>query len=99
MTAIRVLLMLIMCLVTDAPGPVTAGVFEHLEDGEEIQAARRVVQRRPTTVQPGPRAILSRLTARISTPRPQPPAPRKTQEPAHKVPAPASNPPDSTEDH
>jgi hypothetical protein len=42
MTAVRIVLMMLMCLVTDAPGPITSLVFEHLEDGEEVRLSRRL---------------------------------------------------------
>jgi hypothetical protein len=99
MAAIRVLLMLMMCLVTDAPGPLTAGVFEHLEDGEEVHLARRITQRRPASAVTAPQVAVASATARLTTPPPQPKAARAAQQPARKIPAPASAPPDSTEDH
>jgi hypothetical protein len=101
MTALRILLMCLMCLVTDAPGPVTTFVFEHVEDGEEIQLSRRQA--------PRPRHLLARAVPRPGesaaleqwrpAPRPRPAARPAAHDHVRKVPSPAPEPAASSEDH
>lgn len=99
MAAVRLLLMVLMCLVTDAPGPVTTGVFEHLEDGEEIQASRRRAARRvahaPSTP-PGSGVVVARV---LPAPSREVVARRPVHEHARKIPTPAREPSTAAEDH
>lgn len=98
MAAIRVLLMVMMCLVTDAPASPAAGVLAHLEDGEEIHVARRLVQRRPTTVASTPRpVVVPRITRVAMPPRPAPAPP--VAERARTLLMPSSDPSGPAEDH
>lgn len=92
--------MLLMCLVTDAPAPVTTGVFEYLEDAEEIHAARRrIISARPET-QWAPRPAAS-----VAATRPAPVlqlqriARSVAHEPARKIPAAAREPAAASDDH
>jgi hypothetical protein len=103
MTAVRIVLMLLMCLVTDAPGPITPLVFEHLEEGEEVQLARRRAARQPQRLAQAPPASpeAARLAQSPLAPRPRPVAPIAVQAHARKAPPSAepSAPPAASEDH
>jgi len=104
MAAVRIVLMMLMCLVTDAPGPITPLVFEHLEDGEEVRLARRrtasQLQRVAQAPPASPEAI--RLVEAPLAPRPRPALHTAGQAHARKAPPPASEPSASSassEDH
>ena len=104
MTAVRIVLMMLMCLVTDAPGPVTPLVFEHLEDGEEVRLARRrtasQLQRLAEALPASPEAI--RLVETPLAPRPRPTERTAVQGHTRKAPPSASEPSvssGSSEDH
>jgi hypothetical protein len=101
MSALRIVLMFLMCLVTDAPGPVTTFVFEHVEDGEEIQLSRRHAPRprhllARAAPRPGESAVLAQSRPAL---RPRPSARPAADEHARKVPSPAPEPAASSEDH
>ena len=79
MNAVRVLLMMLMCVVTDAPGSVATGVFESLENAEEIHGARRrKTAPVPSTTQPPPRPA---TTAVVTQPAPRQQTARSTPAP------------------
>jgi hypothetical protein len=103
MTAVRIVLMMLMCLVTDAPGPITPLVLEHLEDGEEVQLSRRRAARQPQQLARSRPASpeATRLVQAPLAPRPRPAAPIAVQAHARKTPPSAepSAPSTSTEDH
>jgi hypothetical protein len=104
MTAVRIVLMMLMCLVTDAPGPITPLVFEHLEDGEEVQLSRRRAGRpsqRLAQTPPSAREA-TRLAHAPLVPRPRPATPTAISAHARKAPPPVSDPSASSassEDH
>lgn len=91
-----------MCLVTDAPGPVTTLVFEHIEDGEEIQVSRRDAskQRRlRARIAPQP-AQAALLTPSRPALRPRPAGGPAAHDHVRKVPSPVPEPAlSSSEDH
>jgi hypothetical protein len=95
--------MMLMCLVTEAPGPVTTGVFEALEEAEETHAARRrKAASRPATADRAPRPpALAAVAVVQSTPtvRPQSIARPVTHDFARKIPAAAREPSAVSEDH
>jgi hypothetical protein len=101
MVAFRILLMLVLCLVTDAPAPVTPYMLEHVEDGEEVQLAQRLgLARRHRLVRqsaPRPDPSLARVAAR-SAPAPRREA-RPAAAPARKVPSPVPDSAPASEDH
>jgi hypothetical protein len=101
MAAVRLLLMVLMCLVTDAPGPVTTGVFEHLEEGEEIQASRRRAAARRVAHAPStpPRSGAIVVARVLPAPSRELAARRPVHEHAPKIPAPAPEPSTAAEDH
>ena len=102
MTAVRIVLMMLMCLVTDAPGPITPLVFEHLEDGEEVQLARRRAARQPQRLAQAPPASpeAMRVVQAPQAPRPQPAVPTAVLAHARKAPpSEPSAPSVSSEDH
>jgi hypothetical protein len=100
MTAVRVLLMMLMCVVTDAPGSVTTGVFEALEDAEEIHGARRrKTAPAPSSTQPTPRPAMTVVTQPAPVLRPRS-APRPmAHDSARKIPAAAREPAAASDDH
>ena len=104
MTAVRVVLMMLMCLVTDAPGPITPLFFEHLEDGEEVRVSQRrtgrqqhrLAQMRPATHE------TTLLVQAQAAPRPRPAARTAVDAHRRKAPPPVpepSAPSQSSEDH
>ena len=101
MGAVRIVLMFLMCLVTDAPGPVTSFVFEHLEDGEEIQVSRRPGARprhlaTGVTPRPGESAVLAQSRPPTAW---RPAAAPVARDHVRKVPSPVPEPAASSEDH
>ena len=104
MTAVRIVLMMLMCLVTDAPGPIMPLVFEHLEDGEELRLARRrpAGQLQRLAQAPAASPEVTRLVETPRAPRPRPAEPPAVQAHARKAPPSASEPSASSassEDH
>ena len=101
MNALRIVLMMLMCLVTDAPAPVTTGVFEYLEDAEEIQAGRRrMATPRPAAARSVPRPATTAAATRVTPAlRAQPAARSGAQEPVRKIPAAAREPAAASDDH
>ena len=92
---------MLLCLVTDAPGPVTTGVFEALEEAEETHAARRrKAASRPAAADRTPRpAALAAVAPFTPTVRPQSIARPVTHDFARKIPAAAREPAAVAEDH
>ena len=103
MVAVRLVLMMLMCLVTDVPGPMVPLVFEHLEDGEEVRVSRRrAVGQQPRLAQmPLGGRETTLLMAAPSAPRPRPAARPAVQAHARKAPPPpdASSSLSTSEDH
>ena len=104
MTAVRIVLMMLMCVVTDAPGPVMPLVFEHLEDGEEVRLARRRTASQPQRLAQAPPASPEavRLLETPLAPRPRPAQHTVVQAHARKAPPSAPEPSASSassEDH
>ena len=101
MNAGRILLMMLMCLVTDVPGPVTHGVFEHLEDAEEIHAGRR--RKTAPLASDTPPALHLVTTVELTNPmptlRPQSAARPVAHHSARKIPAAAREPAAASDDH
>ena len=101
MNAVRVLLMMLMCFVTDVPGPVATGVFESLENAEEIHGARRrKTAPLPSATQPAPRpATAAVVTQPAPTLRPRSAARPVAHDSARKIPAAAREPAAASDDH
>jgi hypothetical protein len=104
MTAVRIVLMMLMCLVTDAPGPITPLVFEHLEDGEEVRLARRqgIGQHRRLARMPSPERPVAVVAQSYPAPRPRAAARTAVRTHARKAPPPMLDPsasPAPSEDH
>ena len=101
MNAVRLLLMLLMCLVTDAPSPVTSGLFEFLEDAEEIHAARRrkAVPLPPATRPAPPAAAAAVIRPPAPILRPPSFALPVAHDVARKIPAAAREPAAASDDH
>jgi hypothetical protein len=102
MVAVRLVLMMLMCLVTDVPGPMVPLVFEHLEDGEEVRLSRRrAVGQQPRLAQMPPGGRERTPLMAPSAPRPRPAARPAVQAHARKAPPPpdASSSLSTSEDH
>lgn len=101
MSAVRVFLMVLMCFVTDVPSPIPMGVFESVEEAEELHGARRrksASVRSLTQPTPGPFKTAV-VTQPVPTVRPRSAVRPVAHESARKIPAAAREPAAASDDH